>query len=77
MKFIYSQDVIDNEECRVNIRELLEFISEKPQGKEYIYNLIKEFAIYNNDIYMHSNLVDLLNRIYKELRGPIFADKLS
>lgn len=77
MKFVYSQELLDNQECKDNIRNLLEFISEKPNGKAYIYDLVKEFAIQNNDLYIHSNLVDLLNRIYQEERGPIFQTEIN
>lgn len=44
-----------------------------PNRKSYVYNLIKEFAINNNNLYKSSNLVDLLNRIYREERGEIFS----
>lgn len=77
MKYIYSQELLNNTECKENIKKLLEFISETPKGKTYVYDLIKEFAIQNNDLYIRSNLVDLLNRIYQEERGPIFHTEIS
>ncbi len=76
MKIIYSQELSNTNECKENIKHLLEFISETPKGKTYVYDLIKEFAIQNNDLYIKSNLVDLLNKIYQEERGPIFQTEL-
>lgn len=72
MKIIYKED-IDYQNCKVNIKNLLNEISYKPEGKSYVYNLIKEFAINNYSLYINSNLVDLLNRIYREERGEIFS----
>ena len=62
MKYIYSRELKNNEECRNNIRRLLQEISEKPNGKIYVYDLIKQFAIKNNELYIKSNLLDLLNK---------------
>ena len=72
MKIIYKED-IDYSNCKKNIKWLLNDISLMPGGNTYVYNLIKEFAISNNTLYLNSNLVDLLNRIYKEERGDIFV----
>ena len=72
MKLIYYSTEHGIDECKDNIRDLLDVISEKPDGKNYVYQLIKDFAIQNGDLYIKSNLVELLNRIYQEERGPIF-----
>lgn len=72
MKVIYALHELNNEECKENMKNLLGFISEKSNGKSYIYSLVKEFAINNSELYINSNLVDLLNKIYQEERGPIF-----
>jgi len=50
---------------------LLTYVSEieNKDCKHYVYNLIKKFAIKNNEIYISSNLLDLMNRIYQEKRG--------
>jgi hypothetical protein len=67
---IYSYEM---ESCCENMRILLTFISEsKESAKKYVYRLIKSFAIKNNELYLNSNLLDLMNRIYKEERGEIF-----
>ena len=67
---IYSYDV---ENCCDNMRILLTFISDSTEkSKKYVYRLIKSFAIKNNDLYLNSNLLDLMNRIYQEERGEIF-----
>lgn len=74
MKIIYSDDII--EQPHENMETLLTFISElkseKNDCKEYIYLLIKTFAIQNDKIYLKSNLLGLLNSIYDEKRGAIF-----
>lgn len=72
MKVIYALNELNNEECKENMKNLLSFISQKSNGKSYIYGLVKEFAINNSELYINSNLVDLLNKIYQEERGPIF-----
>jgi len=71
---IYSYEI---ENCCENMRILLTFISEsKESAKKYVYRLIKSFAIKNNGLYLNSNLLDLMNRIYREERGEIF-DNIS
>lgn len=74
MKIVYKNDVYD--ECHDNIKHLLTFIAEieKDNCTNYVYRLIKTFAINNNDLYLNSNLLDLMNRIYQEERGEIFND---
>ena len=63
----------------VNMKNLLTFISElkneKKDCKDYVYNLIKSFAIQNDKLYLQSNLLTLLNKIYEEKRGTIFGNK--
>jgi len=75
MELIYQSVEPGIEECRDNMRDLLDVISMKDDGKNYVYELIKEFAIKNGELYINTNLVDLLNRIYKEERGPIFVNE--
>ena len=72
MKIIYKS--LYDEECLNNMRYLLTYISEIKFDfcREYIYRLIKDFAINNNEYYLKSNLVDLMNNLYKKLRGDIF-----
>ena len=72
MKIIYKS--LYDEECLNNMKYLLTYISEIKFDfcMEYIYRLIKDFAIHNNDYYLKSNLVDLMNNLYKKLRGEIF-----
>jgi hypothetical protein len=74
MKIVYKSDVQD--ECHENMKSLLTTISEIKSNncKQYIYKLIKTFAINNNEIYIKSNLVELMNKIYQEERGEIFND---
>ncbi len=76
MKIIYGDDV--NDEPHENMKTLLtsisELKSENNDCKGYIYKLIKTFAIQNDKKYLKSNLLDLLNSIYKEKRGQIFEE---
>jgi hypothetical protein len=74
MKIVYKNDIYD--ECHDNMKNLLTFISELDQEncKNYVYRLIKTFAISNNELYLNSNLLDLMNKIYQEERGDIFTD---
>ena len=76
MKIIYGDEIMD--EPHENMKTLLTFISEiKSENndcKGYIYKLIKTFAIQNDKKYLKSNLLDLLNSIYKEKRGQIFEE---
>ena len=74
MNIVNKNDVYD--ECNDNMKNLLTFISEieKDNWKNYVYRLIKTFAISNNDLYLNSNLLDLMNRIYQEERGDIFVE---
>lgn len=74
MRIVYENDVPD--ECHENMKSLLTYISEIKLNdcKQYVYELIKAFAINNNDIYLTSNLLDLMNKIYQEERGDIFSD---
>jgi hypothetical protein len=74
MKLVYKNDVSD--ECHENMKSLLNYLSEikTHNCKQYVYKLIKSFAINNNDIYMTSNLVELMNRIYQQERGDIFPE---
>ncbi|MCQ2816795.1 MAG: calponin homology domain-containing protein [archaeon] len=59
----------------LNMKRLLTFISRKNKRftkidcKDYVYNLIKKFAIQNDKLYLQSNLLDLMNRIYNKKRG--------
>lgn len=78
MKFVYDSGVIEYEGENLispdNLRILLTFISEikAHDCQIYIYKLIKTFAIQNNDIYLRSNLLDLMNKISQQERGEIF-----
>jgi hypothetical protein len=75
MKIVYKNDIYD--ECHDNMKNLLTFLSEieKDICKNYVYRLIKTFAISNNDLYLNSNLLDLMNKIYQEERGDIFLEQ--
>lgn len=75
MKIVYKNDVYD--ECHDNMKNLLTFISEieKDNCKNYVYRLIKTFAINNNELYLNSNLLELMNKIYQEERGDIFLEQ--
>jgi len=70
MKIVYTS----NSTCQINMKILLTYISElsNKDCKHYVYTLIKNFAIKNNDIYITSNLLDLMNRIYQEERGKLY-----
>jgi hypothetical protein len=72
MMIIYKKSVSD--ESHKNMLELLTYISEIAEGtyKPYIYKLLKTFAIMHNDLYLSSNLVELMNKIHQEERGEIF-----
>jgi len=74
MKIVYKNDVYD--ECHDNMKNLLTFISEieRENCKNYVYRLIKTFAISNNELYLNSNLLELMNKIYQEERGDIFIE---
>jgi hypothetical protein len=56
------------------LTSISELKSENNDCKAYIYKLIKTFAIQNDKKYLKSNLLDLLNSIYKEKRGQIFEE---
>jgi hypothetical protein len=77
MKIIYKKSVTD--ESHENMKELLTYISEFAEGdyKLYIYKLLKTFAIMHNELYLNSNLVDLMNKIHQEERGEIFQNLAS
>lgn len=78
MKYIYDYSMQDyeneNDVSPENMKILLTFISEIKihECQSYIYRLIKSFAIQNNEIYLKSNLLELMNRISQEQRGDIF-----
>ncbi len=62
--------------ARHNMKILLTFISEikYKDCQSYIYKLIKTFAIEHNEIYLRSNLLDLMNNISQLQRGDIFRE---
>lgn len=74
MKIVYKNDIYDD--CHDNMKNVLTFLSEieKENCKNYVYRLIKNFAINNNELYLNSNLLDLMNKIYQEERGDIFSE---
>ena len=65
---------LNDEDCSNNMKTLLTYICETKNMKQYVYELIKEFAINNNNIYLKSNLLDLMNLLHQSLRGDIFND---
>lgn len=82
MKHIYnrkslSSNEIIEEECKTNMLTLLHNISTKSNGQSYIYNLIKEFGISDYNLYINSNLIELMNDIYKAERGDIFNKQVE
>ena len=77
MRHIYgrknlSSEIPEEQACKENMLSLLNDISSKENGQTYIYNLIKEFGIIDYNLYISSNLIDLMNDIYKAERGDIF-----
>lgn len=72
MSVIYGKRLI---KCKENMLNLLTFISFESNCKSYVYRLLKEFAIANNELYLTSNLLELMNDIYKGERGLIFPDE--
>jgi len=71
MKHVYESN---SPMVQQNMKTLLTYISELDDQdcKHYVYTLIKNFAIKNNDMYIGSNLLDLMNRIYQEERGNTY-----
>jgi hypothetical protein len=77
MAFIYDSGddfQTDTNPAANNMKNLLTSISEikSNECQNYIYRLIKTFAIDYKEIYLRSNLLELMNNISQQQRGEIF-----
>lgn len=68
MKLIY---MTEDYTCHENMKDILTYVSniDLEMCKKYAYSLIKQFAIQNNQMYLESNLLELMNKISQEERG--------
>ena len=78
LSLIYQPDV--NEQCKENCKEFLETLHEADDEdmmstdclKEFVYRVIKAFAKENQEAYLKSNLIDLMNHVVEKRRQDIF-----
>jgi hypothetical protein len=70
-----------DQECKERNREFLEFLHDfDPQNeslREFVYSIIKNFALVAKKAYEGCNLILLMNRIVEERRGDIFRQTES